>query len=149
MNFPVAEHLGAPAGHQNLGDAPNERADNIVAGQPAVTVRKLVVAAFVCAARGNDERRVRDHKVELLPRHGFQQRALSKADACFKILRVEFQGRSVQQQVKTGEGEGARRNIGGRHVVCVGEQVEGLNTAAGSHVKGTRHGGALGNLRQG
>ena len=34
-------------------------------------------------------------------------------------------------------------------MVCVGEQVEGLNTAAGSHVKGTRHGGALGNLRQG
>ena len=58
VNFPVAEHLGTPAGHQNLGDAPNKRVDNIVAGQPAVTVRKLVVAAFVRAARGNDERRV-------------------------------------------------------------------------------------------
>ena len=33
-------------------------------------------------------------------------------------------------------------------MVCVGEQVEGLNTASGPHVKGTRHGGALGNLRQ-
>ena len=33
-------------------------------------------------------------------------------------------------------------------MVCVGEQVEGLNTAAGTHVKGTCHGGALGNLRQ-
>ena len=74
---------------------------------------------------------------------------MPKADACFKVLRVKFQGRSVQQQVKTGEGEGARRNIGGRHVVCVGEQVEGLNTAAGPHIEGTRHGGALGNLRQG
>ena len=58
VNFPVAEHLGAPAGHQNLGDAPNKRADNIITGQPAVTVRELVVAAFVRAARGNDERRV-------------------------------------------------------------------------------------------
>ena len=58
VNFPVAEHLSAPAGHQNLGDTPNKRADNIVTGQPAVTVRKLVVAAFVRAARGNDERRV-------------------------------------------------------------------------------------------
>ena len=73
---------------------------------------------------------------------------MSKAYACFKVLRVEFQGRGIQEQVKTGEGEGARRNIGGRYVVCVGEQVEGLNTAAGSHVKGARHGGALGNLRQ-
>ena len=74
---------------------------------------------------------------------------MSKADACFKVLRVEFQSGGIQQQVKPGEGEGARRNIGGRHVVCVGEQVEGLNTTAGSNVKGTRHGGALGNLRQG
>ena len=73
---------------------------------------------------------------------------MSKADACFKVLRIEFQGGGIQQQVKSGEGEGARRNIGGRHVVCVGEQVEGLNTAAGPHVEGTRHGGALGNLRQ-
>ena len=58
VNFPVAEHLGAPAGHQHLGDTPNKRADNIVTGQPAVTVRELVVAAFVRAARGNNERRV-------------------------------------------------------------------------------------------
>ena len=34
-------------------------------------------------------------------------------------------------------------------MVCVGEQVEGLNTASCPHVEGTRHGGALGNLRQG
>ena len=30
----------------------------------------------------------------------------------------------------------------------VGEQVEGLNTAAGAHIQGTLDGGALGNLRQ-
>ncbi|CNI98042.1 Uncharacterised protein [Mycobacterium tuberculosis] len=33
-------------------------------------------------------------------------------------------------------------------MLSVGEQVEGLNTAAGTHIQGTLDGGALGNLRQ-
>ena len=147
-NLPVAQHLRAAAGHQNRGQAAHHRADNLVAGQAAVAVGELLLGALTGHARGNHERRVRHHQVEAFTGHRVQQGTLTQAHAILRVLRVDIKGGSVQQQVKTGEGQGALRNIGGGHVTRVSQQVEGLNTAAGTHIQGTLDGGTLGNLRE-
>ena len=147
-NFPVAQHLRAATGHQHRRQLTHHRAHNFVTGQAAIAVGELLLGALTGNARGNHERRVRHHQVEKLTGDRLQQGTLTQAHARLRVLRVNIECLRVQQQVKTGERQGTLRNIGGGHVLSVGKQVEGLNTAAGAHIQGTLDGGALGNLRQ-
>ena len=147
-NLPVAQHLRAATGHQHRRQLTHHRAHNFVTGQAAVAVGELLLGALTGNARGNHERRVRHYQVEKLTGDRLQQGTLTQVHARLRVLRVNIECLCVQQQVKTGERQGTLRNVGGGHVLSVGEQVEGLNTAAGAHIQGTLDGGTLGNLRQ-
>ena len=147
-NLPVTQHLRATTGHQHRRQLTHHRAHNFVTGQAAVTVGELLLGTLTGNARGNHERRVRHHQIEKLTGDRLQQGTFTQAHARLRVLRVNIERLRVQQQVKTGERQGTLRNVGGGHVLSVGEQVEGLNTATGTHIQGTFDGGALGNLRQ-
>lgn len=60
------------------------------------------------------------------PATGSVERACAQADAGFRAVRIRVQFWSVEEQVKTSEGERPFRNVRRRYVFAVMQQVERL-----------------------
>ena len=119
-DLPVGEQLRGAALGEHVRQGRDQLRDDPVALAAAVAVGQH--GRVRVRARGDHERRVRDHEVEPLPRHRRQQIAGRQPDPVLKPLPVEAEHVRVEQQVEPGEGQGALGQVGGDHAIDPAQQ---------------------------
>ena len=161
---PVAQHDGARPELEVLAEPGDEPRQDGAAG---VAVLHEGQAGLAYRRRGEDEGRVGGDEVEAATGYRLQEGAAQELQAARARsgagLNVGL-GRGVssgigawstgdahagQGSVEGGEGQGARGDVGGHHVLGVTQQVEGLDAAAAAQVQGGAHPRARGQARQG
>ncbi len=131
-DHPVGQDLAPPAVGEVRRCTTHDLLDHPVAGQARVAVDESLVR------RGRDhERRVGGDQVEQLTGDRRPERAGADVDADV-----------VERRVEGGDGQRARVDVGGDHLVGVAAQMQGLHPAAGAEVQRPRDRVADGELRQ-